>query len=69
MAPHLFETKLMRVDVECGSTISRGQTVCDIWGYSQSEKNVHVAMKMDVAKFWELMHAALRKANDVSSLN
>lgn len=69
IAPELFEIKLMRVDVECGSSLSRGQTVCDIWGYSLSTKNVHVAMEMDVPKFWELVLGALRTANNVSNLN
>jgi inosine-uridine nucleoside N-ribohydrolase len=69
VAPELFDTKLMRVDVECGSSLSRGQTVCDVWGYSKSPPNVHVTKAMDVPKFWEMMHAALRKANSVSSIN
>jgi len=69
VCPDIFETTLMRVDVECGSPLSRGQTVCDVWGYSSSTKNVHVAKHMDNAKFWALMHAALAKANDVSMLN
>ena len=69
IAPELFETKLMRVDVECGSSLSRGQTVCDVWGYSQSVKNVHVAMRMDVPKFWGLIHTALRKADRASTIN
>ena len=59
----------MRVDVECGSALSRGQTVCDLWNYSKSPKNVHVAMRMDVPRFWEMMHAALREADAASSLN
>ena len=37
----IFETKLMRVDVEC-SGLCVGQTVCDIWHYSTLPKNVHV---------------------------
>ena len=68
IAPHLFDTELMRVDVECGSSLTAGQTVCDVWHYSSLPKNVHVTKSMNVSAFWELMLAALRKANAVCPL-
>ena len=62
--PDLFEYRLMRVDVECASELSYGQTVCDVFGMSKKVKNVHVCFKMDVEKFWTLMVEAIKKAND-----
>lgn len=58
----LFESELMRVDVECGSSLTAGQTVCDVWHYSKRPKNVHVCRKMDVDGFWKLMLAAFEEA-------
>lgn len=64
--PTLFETNLMRVDVETSSELTRGCTVCDVWGYSELPKNCHVAIKMDVSKFWDLLIEAVHKADKVS---
>lgn len=61
--PELFEYRLMRVDVETASQLSYGQTVCDVFGMSKKQKNVHVCMKMDVEKFWQLMIEAIKLAN------
>jgi inosine-uridine nucleoside N-ribohydrolase len=33
----------MRVDIETASVLAAGQTVCDVWGQSGRENNVHVA--------------------------
>lgn len=38
--PTRFETERMRVDVETGSDLCAGQTVCDVWHYSKLPKNV-----------------------------
>jgi hypothetical protein len=38
--PELLEVELLRVDVECASPLSLGQTVCDVWGDSPLPKNV-----------------------------
>ena len=51
------------------SPLSYGQTVCDTYGMSTLPKNVHVALSMDVPAFWDLIIAALEKANAVSRLN
>lgn len=67
--PTLFEYRLMRVDVETSSLLSAGQTICDIYDYSNKKKNVHVGLKMDVEKFWDLMIDALQKANQNSPAN
>eukprot|EP01063_Lacrimia_lanifica_P020875 TRINITY_DN28152_c0_g1_i1.p1 TRINITY_DN28152_c0_g1~~TRINITY_DN28152_c0_g1_i1.p1 ORF type:complete len:339 (+),score=89.95 TRINITY_DN28152_c0_g1_i1:75-1091(+) len=67
--PSLFTCKLMRVDVVTADHVCSGQTVCDVWGYSAKPKNVHVATKMDVAKFWDVTIDAFRRCNAVSPVN
>lgn len=67
--PDLFEYRLMRVDVETGSQLSYGQTVCDVFGMSKKRKNVHVCLKMHVGSFWELMIDAIKKANLCTPIN
>ena len=67
--PTLFEERLMRVDVECGSDLTYGTTLCDVYNMSGKEKNVHVCSKMNVEAFWSAMIAALGEANAVSPLN
>lgn len=54
--PELFRTKRYRVDVDCHSVLSAGQTVVDVWGYKQCDdswgplgKNVLVAEDVDVS--------------------
>lgn len=66
--PEIFETKFCRVDVDTGS-FSYGRTNCDIFGLTKSSKNVHVATKIDVEEFWNLMFEAFESANKVSILN
>lgn len=80
--PDLFETKFMRVDVEVQSSLTRykpptqtflhmisGQTVCDVYGMTGRPANIHLAMKADRNKFWELMMNAFAEANKHSSMN
>jgi len=64
IAPEIFVTEFMHVDVETGSKCSDGRTNCDVFGMTKLPKNVHVAVKIDVDKFWELMINALNQAND-----
>lgn len=59
----------MRVDVECCSPLSAGQTVCDVWGQSGLPPNCHVALRVDVGGFWELLMDAIDRADKVSPLN
>jgi len=67
--PSLFQTKFVRVDIETSSELCSGRTVCDMFGMSKKPKNVHVAEKVDVEAFWNLLLDALRSANSLSSLN
>jgi inosine-uridine nucleoside N-ribohydrolase len=62
--PTIFEYKLMRVDVAKNqSEMTYGQTVCDVNGVLNAKKNVHVCLKMDLQKFWQMMYQAFNKAN------
>lgn len=63
IAPHLFQTKRMHVDIEVGSSLTSGQTVCDIWHQSAKPPNADVALKMNVPAFWELIISALHVAD------
>jgi len=60
--PSLFEARLLRVDVDCTSGPSAGRTVVDLynqasgpWVRSAKGPNVHVALKMNVPAFWDMM--------------
>ncbi|GFR41739.1 hypothetical protein Agub_g2492 [Astrephomene gubernaculifera] len=66
--PDHFECQHMRVDVETVSQLSYGQTVCDVWGQSRLPPNVNVALRVDVAGFWEVMLEAVGRADAVSPL-
>jgi inosine-uridine nucleoside N-ribohydrolase len=68
IAPEIFTTRLLRVDVECGSSLCAGQTVCDIWEKSTLQKNVNMCTKVDLSAFWALLRAAIEKASIVSPL-
>eukprot|EP01126_Amoeba_proteus_P041490 TRINITY_DN4465_c0_g2_i9.p1 TRINITY_DN4465_c0_g2~~TRINITY_DN4465_c0_g2_i9.p1 ORF type:complete len:289 (-),score=38.02 TRINITY_DN4465_c0_g2_i9:95-961(-) len=69
IAPELFEVSFMRVDIETTSELTSGQTVCDIYNVTGRQKNVHVATKVNVERFWNLMLDAFSKANASSPLN
>ncbi len=57
------------MDIETQSALSFGQTVCDVWAQSGKPPNCRVAVAVDVPAFWELMLAAVDKADRVSPLN
>ena len=68
LEPDIFATEFLNVEVELGSSLSAGQTVVDLFGQTGRPPNVRVALKMDVAEFWELMLSALDRANVVSPM-
>eukprot|EP00747_Dinoflagellata_sp_TGD_P220676 gnl/TRDRNA2_/TRDRNA2_92608_c0_seq1.p1 gnl/TRDRNA2_/TRDRNA2_92608_c0~~gnl/TRDRNA2_/TRDRNA2_92608_c0_seq1.p1 ORF type:complete len:340 (-),score=51.11 gnl/TRDRNA2_/TRDRNA2_92608_c0_seq1:53-1072(-) len=76
--PSLFDAKLLRVDIECASELCAGRTVVDLHnqrqlgflnegGASRAGPNVHVALKMDVPAFWDIMLGAIQRASDRAS--
>lgn len=68
IAPEIFTTRVLRVDVEYKSPLTSGQTVCDIWGTSQLPMNVTVCTKVNLDSFWSLLKAAMSRASQVSPL-
>lgn len=57
--PTSFEYTLERVDVECTSPLTYGQTVVDRWRTSGRPNNVRLARKMNVHKFWDALSRAI----------
>jgi len=58
--PSLITTKLMFAEVDITHGQSYGRTNCDIFGLSDAQKNVHVAMKIDVEGFWNTVETCIR---------
>ena len=67
--PELFYYRLMRVDIELHSSLTYGQTVCDVYNMSKETKNVYVCLKIDVDGFWSIFHDAIKEADRNSPLN
>jgi len=67
--PEIFETVYVRVDIETKSELSSGQTVCDLYHRTGKPKNVHLALKVNVPRFWQIMLDALRISDSISPLN
>ena len=59
LAPDLLETRPMRVDVECESDLTRGETVCDFYGVTGKKPNAEVGVDLDRENFFELLYGAL----------
>ena len=57
--PTILHTRPMNVEVDLGSELSLGRTVCDVYGTTGRTPNADVAMGIEVDRFWELMLAAL----------
>ena len=59
ICPGIVTQKLMNVEVETTSELTRGQTVCDLLGISGRPANVHVGVDIDVPAFKELLFRGL----------
>ncbi|HJQ28059.1 MAG TPA: nucleoside hydrolase [Rubrobacter sp.] len=59
LEPDLLKTRPMRVDVECESDLTRGETVCDFYGVTGKEPNAEVGVELDREGFFELLYGAL----------
>ena len=51
----------MRVEVECESELTRGETVCDIYGVWGKRPNAEVALDLDRGVFFEILFRSLRE--------
>lgn len=58
--PSVVECRKLRVDIETRGELTYGMTVVDVNGVTGREPNVNVAMKLDHAKFWNMVTAALQ---------
>jgi inosine-uridine nucleoside N-ribohydrolase len=57
--PDLLKTRPMRVDVECTSDLTRGETVCDFHGVTGKKPNADVGVELDREGFFEILYGAL----------
>ncbi len=66
--PNVFETQLMRVDVETKGEFTYGMTCIDVYrmnsGKALKEPNVYVGKNLDFDRFWELMINAIKVFED-----
>lgn len=66
----LAQVKSLHVAIEIHSTLSAGQTVCDIWRQSGKAPNRRLATSVDdMSGFWLLMLDALAHADKVLPLH
>ncbi len=59
LKPALLKTRPMRVDVECESELTRGETVCDFYGVSGKPPNAEVGVELDREGFFDLLYRSL----------
>ena len=59
--PGLLKTRPMRVDIECESDLTRGETVCDFYGVTGRVPNAEVGVELDRERFFELLYGALER--------
>ena len=58
--PECIEVKPMFCEIELWSERSYGRTLCDYFGILKKEPNVHVAVKLDFERFWNLIYENLK---------
>lgn len=59
--PSVLTLKPMHCDVDIRSTDSYGRTNCDFFDYHHLEKNVNVAVGVDVGRFWDIIEEGIRR--------
>ena len=59
LEPGLVKTRPMRVDVECESELTRGETVCDFYGVTGALPNAEVGVELDREGFFDLLYWTL----------
>jgi inosine-uridine nucleoside N-ribohydrolase len=57
--PSIVPTRHLNVAIETESELTAGRSVVDVHGRTGRTPNVDVAMDLDVARFWDLVIAAL----------
>ena len=59
--PETIKTRSMRVEIECQSELTRGETVCDVNGVWDKTPNAEVGLESDRALFFEILYRSLGK--------
>jgi inosine-uridine nucleoside N-ribohydrolase len=59
LEPGLLKTRPMRVDVECRSDLTRGETVCDFHGVTGRTPNAEVGVELDREGFFRMLYGVL----------
>ena len=59
LEPGLLQTRPMRVDIECESGLTRGETVCDFYGVTGRAPNAEVGVELDRERFFRLLYGSL----------
>jgi inosine-uridine nucleoside N-ribohydrolase len=59
LEPRLLKTRPMRVDVECESELTRGESVCDFYGVTGKPPNAEVGVDLDREGFFDLLYRVL----------
>ena len=61
LEPDLLKTRAMRVEVECESDLTRGETVCDFYGVTGKKPNAEVGVELDRENFFKLLYGVLAR--------
>lgn len=61
LEPALLETRLMNVQVECESDLTRGETVCDFHGVTGNPPNAEVGLELNREAFFDLLYESLKR--------
>lgn len=59
LQPELYGGRLINVEIETGSELTRGMTVADWWGVTDRVKNVTYLRDVDVEGYWTLLKERL----------
>lgn len=59
--PGILKTRPMRVEIECQSELTRGETVCDLHGVWGRPPNAEVGLELDRKAFFEILYRSLGK--------
>ena len=59
LQPELYGGRLINVEIETGSELTRGMTVADWWGVTDRVKNVNYLREVDVKGYWTLLQERL----------
>jgi pyrimidine-specific ribonucleoside hydrolase len=59
LEPGLLKTRPMRVDIECESELTRGESVCDFYGVTGKPPNAEVGVELDREGFFDLLYRVL----------